>query len=246
MFDVTLLGALMAGLLSFLSPCVLPLVPPYLCFLAGTTLDQLTETKKPTSSDRLHIIGLSVVFVLGFSTVFVSLGSTATFLGDLFASHMRLLSNIAGGVIILLGLHFTGIFRIAALFRDVRFHVGPKGKAGYVGAYVIGLAFAFGWTPCIGPILASILMIAGSEATVTKGTVLLMAYSLGIGLPFILAAAFTGSFMAFMVRFRKYFGVVEKAVGILLILTGILFLTNGMSTLSFWLLETFPILSQQG
>lgn len=246
MFDVTILGALVAGLLSFLSPCVLPLVPPYLCFMAGTSLDQLAGDKEPSLSERLYIILLSVMFVLGFSTVFVSLGSTATFLGEFFGAHMQGLSVVAGIIIIILGLHFLGLFRISLLFRDVRFQTGHKNKAGLVGAYVIGLAFAFGWTPCIGPILASILMIASSEENVQQGTNLLIAYSLGIGSPFIIAAAFTGAFMSFMVRFRRYFGVIEKVVGGMLILTGVLFLTNGMSTISYWLLEVFPVLGQQG
>lgn len=240
------MGALLAGLLSFLSPCVLPLVPPYLCFMAGTSLDQLAGAKEPSLSQRIYIIALSVMFVLGFSTVFVSLGSTATFLGEFFGAHMRTLSIIAGIIIIILGLHFIGLFRISLLFRDVRFQTGSKNKAGLLGAYIIGLAFAFGWTPCIGPILASILMIASGEDNIQQGTNLLIAYSIGIGLPFILAAAFTGLFLSFMARFRQYFGTIEKVVGGMLILTGVLFLTNGMSTISYWLLETFPTLGQQG
>lgn len=246
MFDVTLSGALLAGLLSFLSPCVLPLVPPYLCYLAGTTLDKIVDENPPSLTVRLSVIFQSIAFVMGFTTVFVALGSSATFIGDLFASHMRLLSSIAGILIIILGIHFTGLVRIPALFRDIRFDAMSKRKTGLAGAYVIGLAFAFGWTPCIGPILASILIIAGSEESIGEGMALLLAYSAGIGIPFIIAAAFTGWFMGFMKGFRKYFNAMEKTVGVLLIITGVLFLTDGMAEISFWLLETFPILTQQG
>lgn len=246
MFDITLTGALIAGLLSFLSPCVLPLVPPYLCFLAGTTLDKLVDDETPSLSTRLSVIFQSIAFVLGFTTVFVALGSTATFLGDLFASHMQLLSSIAGVLIIVLGVHFLGLFKITTLFKDVRFDGMRNGKTGLFGAYIVGLAFAFGWTPCIGPILASILIVAGSEESVGEGMVLLLAYSAGIGIPFIVAAAFTGWFMSFAKGFRRYFNAMEKVVGGLLVITGILFLTDGMAEISFWLLEYFPALGQQG
>jgi cytochrome c-type biogenesis protein len=242
--DVTVAGAFLAGLLSFVSPCVLPLVPPYLGFLAGVSLDELTGEGE-TRADPRRIFFASLAFVLGFSTVFVALGASASFIGQFVTRHLDVLGYVAGAAIILMGLHFLGVFRIALFYREARVHVERK-PAGLVGAYVIGLAFAFGWTPCVGPILASILFVAGSEETVFGGAVLLAAYALGIGIPFLAASLFAGPFMRFMVRFRRHMGLVEKAMGVLMIVTGIAFMTGQMARLSFWLLETFPVLSTIG
>jgi len=243
--DITYGGALLAGLLSFLSPCVLPLVPPYLCFLGGVTLDQITDEKTvdPAVSRRVFVAALA--FVLGFSTVFIGLGATATTFGQAIADHIELLSKIAGGIIILLGLHFIGVFRIGLLFREARFHMDAK-PAGLIGAYVIGLAFAFGWTPCVGPILAAILFIAGSEGTISKGIGLLAVYSAGLGIPFLLAAAAVRPFMAFMQKFKRHMPTVERLIGVLLVITGLLFVTESMNVIGFWLLETFPSFGKVG
>jgi len=244
LIDVTHGGAFVAGILSFVSPCVLPLVPPYLCYIAGVSLDQLTgESPEPAARHRIVLSALA--FVLGFSTVFVLLGATASVLGRLVASHLEILSAIAGGVIIVMGLHFLGVFKIGFLYRQARLDIRSH-PAGPVGAYLVGLAFAIGWTPCIGPVLAAILAVAGSEQTVSRGAVLLAVYSLGLGLPFLLAGFFAGSFMHFMRSFRGYAGTVEKVMGGLLVLTGILFLTGQMTSFSFWLLNTFPGLAQFG
>lgn len=242
--DVTLWGALFAGLLSFVSPCVLPLVPPYLCYVTGLSLDEVTGSKADRRV-RAIVLRSSLAFVLGFTTVFVLLGATASVLGRIVARQQEILSIVAGLVIIVMGLHFLGVFRIGFLQREARVQVANQ-PAGLAGAYVLGLAFAFGWTPCIGPVLASILWVAGSTDTVGRGAGLLAIYSLGLGIPFMIAAGFAGHFIGGMRRFRRYMPMVEKVMGVFLILTGILFLTGQMTAMSFWLLETFPALSRIG
>lgn len=243
--EVSIAGAVLAGLLSFLSPCVLPLVPPYLCFLSGASIEQLSREGEVPSGVTRRVVLAAVAFVLGFGSVFVALGATASTLGHLVADHLDLLGQIAGFVIILLGLHFLGVFRLALLFREVRFHVADR-PSGLIGAYVVGLAFAFGWTPCVGPVLAAILLVAASESTTFHGAVLLGAYSAGIGLPFLAAAFAVRPFLLFMQRFRKHLGRIEQAIGVLLIATGVLFLTGGINDIAFWLLETFPALGRIG
>lgn len=240
--DVTLTAAAAAGLLSFLSPCVLPLVPPYLTFIAGTTIEELAEEGEATAKRDVMIA--AVLFVLGFSTVFIALGATASVFGQVIRQHLELLSALAGAAIILMGLHFLGVFRIAFLYREARVQV--EKPVGLWGAYVMGLAFAFGWTPCIGPILAAILTVAGSEETVSKGAGLLAVYSAGLGLPFLLAALAMEPFVRFLKRFRAHFVTVERVVGALLVLTGIAFFTGGMQSASNWLLNTFPGLANLG
>ncbi len=242
--DVTYSGAAVAGLVSFLSPCVLPLVPPYLCYMAGVSLDQLTGVSDETIARR-RVMWSALAFVLGFSTVFVTLGAAASAIGQLVRSYLDILSIAAGAVIIVMGLHFLGVFRIPLLYREARMQVRGH-PAGAFGSYLMGLAFAFGWTPCIGPVLAAILGVAGTESTVTRGASLLAVYSLGLGVPFLLAGLFAGPFMHFLKRFRTYLGAVEKAMGGLLVLTGVLFITGGMATVSYWLLDTFPGFAQIG
>jgi cytochrome c-type biogenesis protein len=242
--DVTYGGALLAGLVSFLSPCVLPLVPPYLCYLAGVSLDQLTGTSDEAVA-RHRVMWSALAFILGFSTVFVALGAAASAIGQLVRSYFEVLSLAAGVLIIVMGLHFLGVFKIALLHRQARIEVRNH-PAGPVGSYLVGLAFAFGWTPCIGPVLAAILGVAGIQSTVAHGATLLAAYSLGLGLPFLAAGFFAGPFVHFLTRFRVHLGRVEQAMGGLLVVTGVLFLTGGMTAASYWLLETFPALAQIG
>ena len=240
--DVSIPAAALAGLLSFLSPCVLPLVPPYLTYIAGTTIEDLAaegETKA-----RRDVTLAALLFVAGFSTVFVALGATASAFGQVIRQYIDLLSLAAGLAIIVMGLHFLGVFRLAFLYREARVQV--EKPVGIWGAYVMGLAFAFGWTPCIGPILAAILAVASSEDTVMKGAGLLAVYSAGLGVPFLGAALAIEPFFRFIKRFRGHFGTVERVVGVLLVLTGIGFLTGSMQSASFWLLETFPALSKLG
>jgi cytochrome c-type biogenesis protein len=241
--DVTWGGAALAGLISFLSPCVLPLVPPYLCYMAGVSLDQLSGEAEEAVA-RHKVMWSALAFILGFTTVFVMLGAAASVIGQLVRSYLDVLSIAAGAVIIVMGLHFLGVFRIPLLYREARVEV--RNPAGPIGSYFMGLAFAFGWTPCIGPVLAAILGVAGSEATVTRGAALLAVYSLGLGVPFLLAGLFAGPFMRFLKRFRAHLGAVEKTMGGLLVLTGVLFITGGMATVSYWLLDAFPGLAQIG
>jgi cytochrome c-type biogenesis protein len=244
MLDVSFGGAFLAGLLSFISPCVLPIVPPYLAWLAGLSFDEL-RSETIEKSTRRRIIVAALAFVLGFATVFVALGATASVIGKTIAQYFDILSVIAGVIIIVMGLHFVGAFRIALLYREARIQVGRK-PAGMIGAYIMGLAFAFGWTPCVGPVLAAILFVAGSEGTALRGASLLAAYSFGIGIPFILAAVFASRFLAWAARFKRHMHKVEMVMGVFLILTGILFITGQMSAISYWLLETFPIFATIG
>lgn len=238
MLDVSVGAALLAGLLSFVSPCVLPIVPPYLAWLAGVSFDELRD-EAPGAEQRRRVIIAAFAFVLGFATVFIALGATASVIGKTIAQYFDTLAIVAGILIIIMGLHFLGVFRIGMLYREARVQVDRK-PAGPLGAYVIGLAFAFGWTPCVGPVLAAILFIAGSEGTALRGAALLGAYSLGIGVPFLLAAIFASRFLGWAARFKKHMRKVEMAMGGLLVITGILFITGQMSAISYWLLETFP------
>ena len=221
---------------------MLPLVPPYLCFITGATLDDLTES---TAISRKRTLIASLAFVLGFSTVFVLLGATASAAGQVIREHLPLLAKLAGVFIILMGMHFLGVFRFAFLNREKRYHQETR-PAGLLGAYAVGLAFAFGWTPCIGPVLATILAVAAAEESVGQGAFLLAIYSLGLGVPFLLAALGIGTFLAFLKRFAKHLDMVEKAMGVLLILAGLAFLTGLHQNFAYWLLETFPIFSRIG
>lgn len=242
MTELALPTIFLAGLISFLSPCVLPLVPPYLTYLAGTTLDRLTD--HVDSATRRRAVVTALLFVAGFSTVFVLLGAGASVAGSLLRQYSHVLSVVAGITIIVMGLHFLGLFRISLLYREARVQVDKP--IGLWGAYVMGLAFAFGWTPCIGPVLAAVLAVAGSEQSVTRGMGLLAIYSLGLGVPFVLAAFAMGPFVRLLKRLRTRFDLIEKIMGVLLVLTGIAFLTGGMATAAFWLLETFPALGKLG
>ncbi len=240
--EVTYAAAAGAGLLSFLSPCVLPLAPPYLAFIAGTTVEELSSGDGGRARKDVALAG--ALFVLGFSTVFTMLGATASVFGQAIRQYLDVLSLLAGVAIVGMGLHFLGVFRLAFLYREKRVDVAKP--VGLWGAYVMGLAFAFGWTPCIGPILAAILAVAGSEDTVGKGAALLAVYSAGLGLPFMAAAFAIEPCFRFVKRFSRHFGAVEKTVGVLLVITGVGFLTGGMQAMSFWLLETFPSLGKLG
>src|SRR3954468_10425091 len=241
--DVSFPAAPIAGLISFLSPCVLPLVPPYLIYLTGATIEQVANQQTVSSSKRA-VMTSAVMFVLGFSTVFVALGASASLIGGLVRAWSAELSIVAGIVIIVMGLHFLGLTRIGFLMREGRLPI-PK-PVGLWGAYLMGLAFAFGWTPCIGPILAAILSIAAAEATVARGASLLAVYSAGLGIPFLLAAFAVEQFSALFMRMKRHLDTVERAMGVLMVVTGIGFLTGAVSSISIWLLETFPALQNFG
>jgi len=243
MSDVTLAAVLFAGIISFLSPCVLPLVPPYLVYLTGTSVERLAEAE-PEPLVKRETIFAALLFVAGFSTVFVALGASASAIGALLRAYSGVLATVAGIVIIIMGLHFLGLRHIGVLLKQKRLDLIKP--VGLWGAYVMGLAFAFGWTPCIGPILAAVLAVAASEQTVAKGAGLLALYSAGLGIPFVIAAFAVEPFAAFLTRFKAHLPMVERVMGGLLVLTGIAFLTGFVTTSSFWILETFPALGRIG
>ncbi len=240
---IGLLSAFLTGMISFLSPCVLPLVPAYVSYIAGVSLEDLTG--EASRRQRMTVMLLSLLFVLGFSTVFILMGASATAVGDLLLRYRHILETVAGAVVILFGLVMIGLVRFQGLQRDVRFHLNlPGGQP--IGAYVLGAAFAFGWTPCIGPVLGGILAIAAVGSTISGGMILLGVYSLGLGVPFLLAAAFTGFFLRHMRGLGKVGRRLQIAAGIVLILMGLAMITGHLSTFAFWLLATFPILATIG
>jgi cytochrome c-type biogenesis protein len=244
--DVSYGAAAVAGVISFLSPCVLPLVPPYLVFISGTSLDDLkTAEGADKARNYQNVMLAALAFVLGLATVFVALGASASYFGQLLRAYLPLLAQLAGVFIIIMGLNFLGLFKLSFLSREVRYHQEGK-SVGLLGAYGIGMAFAFGWTPCIGPVLAAILSIAASTESVTKGASLLFVYSLGLGIPFLISAASINVFLNFFSKFKSKLGMVEKVMGGALVITGVMFLTGWMQTISYWLIETFPGLASIG
>jgi cytochrome c-type biogenesis protein len=256
-FDISYAAAAAGGLLSFLSPCVLPLVPAYLCFIAGTSFEELT--REDALGEELGSEGLTqrvalgaIGFVLGFSTIFIALGASASAINPLILAHKEMLGRIAGVVIIIFGLHYMGLFRIGFLNREARFrpeHIGDVTNnlwLQFLSPYVLGLAFAFGWTPCIGPILATILAIAASEQSLASGVLLLGTYSLGLGIPFLAAAFAVRWFLRFAARIRRHMGKIEKAAGLLLSLTGLLMALGSFERIAITLLNVFPFLAKLG
>ena len=244
-FDISYVGALGGGMLSFVSPCVLPLVPAYLCFLGGTSLEQLSGEEASEAGGARRVVIAAIMFIFGFSTVFVALGASASAISGILLQHKLLLGQIAGVVIIAFGLHVMGLLRMPFLNREVRLH--PQNRpASLVGAYVLGLAFAFGWTPCIGPILATVLSVAARGDSLWYGTKLLSVYAAGLGIPFLLSAFLAAPFLRWMKRMRKHIRRIEVATGGLLIVTGLLFLFNSFELLGFWLIEFIPVLGEIG
>ena len=244
-FDISYAGALGGGILSFVSPCVLPLVPAYLCFLSGTSLEQLSGEEPTEDGAARPVVISALLFIFGFSTVFVALGASASAISNLLLEHKLILGQIAGVIIIIFGLHVMGLLRLPFLNREVRLHLRNR-SASLLGAYVLGLAFAFGWTPCIGPILATVLSVAARGDSLWYGTTLLTVYAAGLGIPFLLAAFLAAPFLRWMKRMRKHMRQIEIITGGLLILTGILFLFNSFELLGFMLIEIFPVLGTIG
>jgi cytochrome c-type biogenesis protein len=239
--EIGLFAAFAAGMISFLSPCVLPLVPGYISYVSGTAA---IETDRSTAA-RLATLMPSAGFVLGFSTVFVALGAGATLISRLLLSY-RYEANIIGGIIIILfGIVATGLVRLPWLQRDIRYH-GTLPRARLPGAYLLGLAFGFGWTPCIGPVLGAILTVSAMSSTATAGMVLLATYSLGLGVPFLLSAAFTEGLMRGMGTMRRTGRYLKIGAGAVMIAMGMAMISGYMSVFSYWLLEKFPIFSAIG
>ncbi|MGB7241040.1 MAG: cytochrome c biogenesis protein CcdA [Sulfitobacter sp.] len=233
--------ALVAGVISFLSPCVLPIVPPYLAYMSGVSLNEMSDQ----AASRRKATIAALFFVLGLSTVFLILGFTASAFGAFFLQNQILFSQLSGLVVIVFGLHFLGVFRIPFLDREARMDAGDQGGSSF-GAYVLGLAFAFGWTPCIGPQLGAILSLAASEASVARGTLLLGVYAIGLGVPFLLAAMFITRAIGVMNRIKPYMKTIERIMGALLVAVGLALLTGAFTRFSFWLLEVFPALGALG
>ncbi len=233
--------ALVAGGISFLSPCVLPIVPPYLAYMSGVSIGDMAQG----GHARRKAFLAALFFVMGLSTVFLILGFTASVFGAFFLQNQEVFARISGIVVIVFGLHFLGVFRIALLDQEARIDAGQHGGSA-LGAYVLGLAFAFGWTPCIGPQLGAILSLAAGEASVMRGTFLLGVYAIGLGLPFILAALFIARAVHLMNRIKKHMKLIERGMGALLLLVGLALLTGAFTSLSWWLLERFPALGSLG
>ncbi len=243
--EVGFAAALAGGLLSFLSPCVLPLIIPYLGFLGGVTLRAAPGGPVAEAHDRLRVVSAALFFVLGFATVFTALGATASTVSRLLQDHLETAAVVAGAVLVAFGLHFAGILRLPFLYMEKRF-MPQQRPVSPVGAYTVGLAFAFGWTPCVGPILAGILTIAASRGSAIEGASLLFVYALGIGVPFLAAALFVTPFLRFVQRFRRHFRAVEIAVGALLIGTGLMVMTGTFQEIGAWMLERWPELGRFG
>ncbi|MEM9343609.1 MAG: cytochrome c biogenesis protein CcdA [Pseudomonadota bacterium] len=243
--DASLLPAVLiamtAGLLSFLSPCVLPIVPPYLAYMGGISMSEMEER----GGDRTRIITSAMFFVLGLSTVFLILGFTASAFGRFFLANQTAFVSIAGVIIMIFGAHFLGVFRIGIMDRELRVETGDRGGSAF-GAYILGLAFAFGWTPCIGPILGAIMTIAATEADVARGTMLLAAYALGLGIPFLLVAAYFPRLTRVMAFMRRNMERIERVMGLLLWTVGLLMLTGKFTDFAWWLNEQFPALQAFG
>ena len=232
--------ALIAGGVSFLSPCVLPIVPPYIAYMSGVSLNDLGQ-----GSGRGRAVSAALMFVLGLSTVFLLLGFAASSVGTLFLQYQSYFNIVAGILVMIFGAHFVGVYRIGFLDREARLDAGDRGGSAF-GAYVLGLAFAFGWTPCIGPQLGAILSLAASEASVTRGTALLAVYAMGLGVPFLLVAAYLPRLGGLMGWMKRHMEQIERVMGLLLWTVGLLMLTGGFSRFSYWLLETFPGLAMLG
>ncbi len=236
-----MIAALLAGVISFLSPCVLPIVPPYLAYMSGVTLSELSSS----GTRRARATVPALFFVLGLSTVFLILGFAASAIGSVFLQYQGMFNTLAGLLVMAFGAHFIGIYRIGFLDREARMDAGDRGGSAF-GAYILGLAFAFGWTPCIGPQLGAILSLAASEGSVPRGTLLLAIYAIGLGVPFLLVALFLPRLTGVMGWMKRHMEQIERCMGLLLWTIGLLMLTGGFSAFSFWLLEMFPALARIG
>jgi cytochrome c-type biogenesis protein len=244
-FALAALIALFAGVLSFVSPCVLPIVPPYLAYMGGISMTEMGDGTAGGVRGRNRALVAALFFVLGLSTVFLFLGFTASAFGRFFLMNQAWFNTLAGIVVMVFGAHFLGVIRIGFLNREARLDAGEQGGSAF-GAYLLGLAFAFGWTPCIGPQLGMILALAAQDGSIGRGTGLLAIYAVGLGIPFLLVAAFFPRLTGFMAFLKRHMDRIERIMGLLLWTIGLLMLTGGFSQFSYWLLETFPALALVG
>ncbi len=245
MQEITYLGAAFAGILSFFTPCILPMVPFYLSYMAGLSMNELRgEEDFPPGTQRRLILS-AVAFAFGVTTIFVLLGMGATAVGGAFGQWKQELSYVAAAILLVFGLHFLGIMRIPLLYREAKIESSAK-PSSMIGAYLMGLAFGFGWTPCVGPALASILMIAGGMGDIWQGGMLLFVYGMAMTSPFIIAALFARPFLGWAQRNRKYLGYAEKIMGVMLIVFAILIATNSINYIAAWMIETFPFFATIG
>lgn len=244
MENIGIFTAFIFGLLSFVSPCVLPIVPGYISFISGYSLEEMKDTSSNKAAMRVIILN-SLFFILGFTVVFVIMGATATTIGRILNEHLDLISKIAGVLIVIFGLHMAGAFKLNFLNYEKRFHLQDK-KFGILGSFLIGTAFAFGWTPCIGPVLAGILVVASQQDTVLKGIMLLGSYSLGLGIPFFITGISINLFFGFFNRVKKYFHAIEVAGGSLLVVLGVLIFTNYLTVIASYIARLLPFLNDIG
>ena len=228
-----------AGIVSFLSPCVLPLIPGYLSFICGTDLEKLQKKSK------YFILEKSLLFVLGFSIIFILLGASSTFFGSFLLNKSNIFSNVISIIIIIFGLYLLGIVKFNFLNKELKFYISKYSNS-FFFPLIVGMGFAFGWTPCIGPILGSILALASLENTLIQGIFLLITYSIGLGIPFVLAGYYMGNFLVFSKKARKFISKIQKISGLVLIVTGILILTSKLQSIGFYLLEALPFLGKLG
>jgi len=241
MLEIGIFSAFIAGILSFISPCVLPLVPVYIGIMSRNVAIKEDAVK---FSDRLYVFLNSLLFVLGFSVVFIILGSTATFIGQVLKNYLSIISRIGGAILIIFGLHYVGLFRIPFLNMEKKFNMPTKLKAGFLWSFLFGIIFSFGWVPCIGMILSAILLLASRMETLFQGILMLMVYCAGLGLPFIIASIFLGFFTKFLKRFNKHLNIISVISGIFLIVLGIIFVTDSMTKIIGFLNARIPFLSK--
>ncbi len=235
--SVGVLVAFSAGLFSFLSPCVLPLFPSYVSFITGMSVSDLTADLSGAARRRVMLHALA--FVLGFSLVFVALGASFSAAGQFLLDYRNLIRQVGGALIVLFGLYIAGVFKLAAMGRTMQFQLREK-PAGYLGSLIVGITFAIGWTPCVGPILGAILSLAGTSETVQRGIGLLIAYSAGLGVPFLVSAVALGAFLKFFKRYRPLIPVMERAAGVILVVVGVLVFTNYYVVLNSWAISLTP------
>ena len=239
-FDISYMSAVIAGLLSFFSPCILPIVPFYLCYMAGLSMQELSGEDKIAAGARRRLVISAVFFAGGVLTIFVLLGLAATSFGQVFRQYMTELSYVAALILAVFGLHFLGVLRIPFLYREARIDSSGVSGASFAGSYLIGLAFGFGWTPCVGPALAAILFLASQQDSLWHGGSLLFVYGTAMSFPFVPAAVFSGPFLSWVARNRRYMGIVEKVMGGFLILFAVLIVTGSVNAIGQWMIDTFP------